>query len=167
MIQKFRNKGVVPNGGFVRYQDPNDGWTFAHPYYKRVVLMAHEHRVANNLSIPHDWETWVEQRICEATPGACVELDNAPISAHPSKMEMATHFAGAMFRWLKSGFKITSWETFDARMTQCRGDAAAGIPRCPYFHTSSGGWNFVHCEKCGCSKLKLFVSSERCPIGKW
>lgn len=152
----------------MRYQDPDDGWTFAHPYYSRVVLMAHAHRVEVGLSIPHDWEAWVELRICEATPSACYEVADAPVEPSGSSWtKKALQFGQAMFSWAAAGFPVTTWDQFKARLQQCEGDAELGIPRCPQYHVSKGGIGLTHCGACGCTKLKLFVFSERCPIGKW
>ncbi len=171
-MKRFLRKGVVPPGGRVRYRDPDDGWECAHPYYGRVVMLAHEHRVEKNLPIPHNWEQWVEDQICRATDGACIEIDaesaaKAAAELSPSWLKMATHFAGAMFKWAASGFSVVSWDTFKERMTQCRGDEEAGVPRCQYYHPSQGGWSLVHCGACGCARQKLFLATERCPKGKW
>ncbi len=171
-MKRFLRKGVVPPGGRVRYRDPDDGWEYAHPYYGRVVLLAHAHRVSAGLPIPHDWEQWVEDQICRATSAACIEADPAELAraraeTSPGWLSMAAHFAGAMLRWAASGFATVSWDAFKARMTICRGDPDTDIPRCPHYHPSQGGWSFVHCGKCGCARQKLFLASEKCPLGKW
>ena len=66
---------------------------------------------------------------------------------------------GAVSRFARSGFTPTDAETLANRETTCRScdlwDAAAinGTGRC---------------RKCGCSTwVKLRMTSEQCPLGKW
>lgn len=162
-----KDRGVVPPGGLCHYQDPDDGWSFSHPYYDHVKTTAWKHRREHALPIPADWDSFFDAQFCRATPQACVEVPAPPAERAPTLVQMATQFTRSMTNWAMSGFRVTSWEEYKARQLQCAGDAATNAPRCPYF-ASWAGFALSRCEKCGCSAgVKLWLATERCPIGKW
>ncbi len=80
--------------------------------------------------------------------------------AEPTAAELAANFTRALARWLAAGLPITSEAEHAGRLAACREcplwDAAAlaGTGRCKH-------------PKCGCSKLKHWLKTERCPAGKW
>lgn len=160
------SKGTVPPGGYCRYRDPDDGWEFAHPYYDHVKNEAFRHRTSSNLEIPTDWDFFFDQAYCKSTPQACVEIQTIPESSPLSKTQLAINFARSMGQWAMSGFKIASAEVLKERHAQCEGDIEGGIPRCPHF-ASWNGFSIARCGKCGCSMLKTYIATEKCPIGKW
>jgi len=83
-----------------------------------------------------------------------------PLPEPPTIGEMLTNFAGAMLRWAGSGFPVVDEVTFRLRLEQCRAcrfwdeQARANAGKC-------------HHPKCGCTKAKLWLASEKCPIVKW
>lgn len=70
----------------------------------------------------------------------------------PTIPELVENFAGAMMRWAGAGFPTVSRETFDDRLVAC---------------TSCEHWTGSKCIKCGCYRLKMWLSTEHCPIGNW
>lgn len=60
--------------------------------------------------------------------------------------------------WAKSGFKTVSKKEIDARLAICR--------KCEFWQ-EDGNFSLGRCEKCGCTKYKLYLKTESCPIGKW
>lgn len=72
--------------------------------------------------------------------------------------EPAKSFYQSVAKWAKSGFKTASKEKIDERLTVCRG--------CEFWQ-ESGNYSLGRCEKCGCTKYKLYLATESCPIGKW
>lgn len=78
----------------------------------------------------------------------------------PSITELSTNFAGAMLRWTKAGFKTSNLPTYKIRYAACLccdywdGSARMGLGKC-------------NAPGCGCTKIKLWLASEKCPIGKW
>ena len=161
-------RGVVPPGGKVRYRDPDDGWEYSHPYRGMVEREARKHRMEKGLEIVVDWERWIEERICEATPQACLEVAEVEGIDEPQRWgKLALQFAKAMFTWGAQGFKVMGWGAFRLRLEQCQGHEGKGIKRCGYYRASPGGIGFARCGKCGCTRVKLFLWTEKCPIGKW
>lgn len=160
----IQNPGLVPPGGRVRYRDPDDGWTCSHPYFLRVKILAHAHRVSASLPIPYDWDEWFIQRVCESTPGYCVDTGPAPSESKLSLLTMAANFARSMATWAREGFPLVSYATFRERYLTCSGDETH--PRCPHFRQ----WNsfgLTKCGACGCFSVKLKLATEKCPRGKW
>ena len=160
-----KNRSQVPPGGKCRYQDPDTGVVLQHPYYERLKGMAKSHRLDRGLSIPHDWDEWFDQQFCTATPQACLEIPEVKMEKRPGFLEMAKSFTSSMVRWLSQGMPVVPYETFQARYRQCAGDPD-GTPRCPEFH-SFKLFGLARCGRCGCSSVKLHLSTEKCPLGKW
>lgn len=80
--------------------------------------------------------------------------------APPTIVELLGNFAGAIGRIARRGLRFVDASAYAARLEQCRGcpqwDEAgfAGLGRCRH-------------RKCGCSRLKLLLATESCPIGNW
>ena len=78
----------------------------------------------------------------------------------PTPSQMVENFAEAVKEWAGAGFAVASRETAMARGSTCGQcdlwDAAArlGLGKC-------------NSPKCGCTMLKWFLASSRCPEGKW
>jgi hypothetical protein len=74
--------------------------------------------------------------------------------------ELAGNFAGAMTRWIAAGAPVVSAETYAARAAVCEGcehwDGAArlGLGKCK-------------APGCGCTSLKRWLATEKCPLTKW
>lgn len=160
-----KNRSQVPPGGKCRYQDPDTGVVLQHPYYERLKAMAHQHRVVRGLSIPHDWEAVFDREFCRATPSACLEVPDGKTEKQPGLFELAGRFTAAMARWALSGFPVVGYEVFKQRYRTCAGDED-GTPRCPEFKTFKP-FGFAKCGQCGCASVKLYLATEKCPLGKW
>lgn len=80
--------------------------------------------------------------------------------AEPSLRELSANFADAIARWSASGFKTATQDEYDSRAQICDGcdrwDAKArlGLGKC-----SAPG--------CGCTAMKRWLATEKCPLGKW
>lgn len=78
----------------------------------------------------------------------------------PTVGQMAENFVGAVSQWSKAGFPVVSEEVWRARAAVCEGceywDGAArfGLGKCRH-------------KKCGCTRFKRFLATEKCPLGKW
>lgn len=70
----------------------------------------------------------------------------------PSFYEMTHNFVGAMTEWVQAGFPVVSNDQFTDRLEACE--------QCQF-------WLGNRCSKCGCFKLKMWLKTEICPIGKW
>lgn len=70
----------------------------------------------------------------------------------PTLTELLTNFTGAMLRWGKAGFPILPQDKIRARLDVCQ---------------SCEHWTGSKCGKCGCRQFKLWMATERCPLGKW
>lgn len=83
-----------------------------------------------------------------------------PLPEPPTIPDMLGNFAGSMLRWAGSGFATVDEVAFRLRLAQCRAcefwdeAARAGAGKCNH-------------PRCGCTKAKLWLASERCPIARW
>jgi hypothetical protein len=75
----------------------------------------------------------------------------------PSAGTRAGNFARAMFRFVVEGMPIESRADAEARLSICESN------ECGFFDGS-----VCRHTKCGCfSKIKTFLTTEHCPLGKW
>ncbi len=101
--------------------------------------------------------------------GQCLEFSQAEqvssrivddLPEEPTAVELAGNFVGAMARWSTAGFATVSAEDYAARGAVCDacefwdGAARLGLGKC-------------NAPGCGCTKLKRWLSTEKCPLGKW
>ena len=78
----------------------------------------------------------------------------------PSALEMAGHAGVALAKWSAAGWPIAPAPVRAVRHAICRG--------CEFWDPA--GWvGFGKCrhQKCGCSRMKHALATERCPIDKW
>jgi hypothetical protein len=68
------------------------------------------------------------------------------------------NFAKSMKNWAKAGFKTVSEDKYNERLNICRS--------CNFWNEKAN-YSFGRCEKCKCTKMKLKLATESCPIGKW
>jgi len=84
----------------------------------------------------------------------------APRPQEPTAAELAANFSSALARWSAAGFPVVSRETYEARAAVCEpcefwdGAARLGLGKCRH-------------KKCGCTKMKRWLATEKCPLGKW
>lgn len=78
----------------------------------------------------------------------------------PTVLDMADHLGGALVKWAARGFPIADRGLRIHRLGLCRQcvhwreDARAGLGKCAH-------------PSCGCTKAKVFLKTEKCPIGRW
>lgn len=164
-MKTILDKARVPPGGFFRYKDPETGVGFSHPYFVQVEAMARRHRIANNLPIPTNWEAWLDDQICTATPSCPCEQEGG-FAASRGLFHLASRFARAMADWAASGFALVSDEALAARRLACEGNVDHA--RCSQWQAGAGRFGLGRCAACGCvGGLKSAIASETCPLGKW
>jgi hypothetical protein len=80
--------------------------------------------------------------------------------SEPRIQDSAKNLTTAISKWMKAGFPVANEKTISERKESClncqfwKKEARIGLGKC------------IH-EKCGCTKLKWWLSTESCPIGKW
>lgn len=70
----------------------------------------------------------------------------------------AMTFLHSMADWAAHGFKVVSDPELDARKQSCEA--------CQNWN-ADGYAGTGECKVCGCSRVKLYLAAQRCPIGKW
>jgi len=73
-------------------------------------------------------------------------------------LDMAKNFAREVKVWVKQGAPVVPQAEFEKRAHQCAA--------CEFFDADA----FMgrgKCNKCGCSSFKLFLSTSKCPDGRW
>lgn len=84
----------------------------------------------------------------------------APKLAEPTLADLASNFATAVQKWAAGGFNTVTKEDYGSRAAVCAvcefwdGSARAGLGKC-------------NAPGCGCTRLKRWLATERCPLGKW
>ena len=92
----------------------------------------------------------------EQASGAPTSFINREPLPQPSWDEMIGHLGTALVKWAASGFKIAPPEVRAERYAICRAcgywkdDGNLGLGKCTH-------------HKCGCTKAKFHLASERCP----
>ncbi len=78
----------------------------------------------------------------------------------PTVSELAANFAGSVLRWGAAGFPVASTELYTERAKICEA--------CEHWNpTARLGLGKCAAPKCGCTSLKRWLSTEKCPLGKW
>ena len=75
-----------------------------------------------------------------------------------SILEMAKNFAREVKVWVKGGAKVVSEQEFQKRAELCAA--------CEFYDAEAFGGH-GKCRQCGCSSFKLFLSTSKCPDGRW
>lgn len=149
-------------------QTPPGGWRWKHPETGQVIHAANPHGLFgavrqflgnNGFPIPLD----INQRIISdlddaiqkdmterGLPAYALVRDTEP----PSLAARIAQFGHSMKQWMADGVPVVSQEEFDRRLVSCH--------TCQYWGGSSA-FGYAACGKCGCSGLKLFLSTSRCP----
>jgi hypothetical protein len=68
------------------------------------------------------------------------------------------NLAKSMKNWAKAGFKTVNKAEYEKRLKICRS--------CEFWNEQAN-YSLGRCEKCKCTKMKLKLATESCPIGKW
>lgn len=92
----------------------------------------------------------------EAKNGKIVTCGD-PLPDTPSLTTRAGNLSKALFRWAVEGLPVESKESASARVAICETN------ECGFYDGS-----ICRHQKCGCfSKIKTFLTTEHCPLGKW
>ena len=93
-------------------------------------------------------------------PPDCIQIDEpSPILIRkPTLKQLAVNFYGEISKWATKGFKTTTQEQYQARLSTCRS--------CEHWNEEAN-MNFGKCAKCGCTGSKLWLASSKCPINLW
>jgi hypothetical protein len=151
-MKSFKEPNVVPPGGGWFWTHPETGYRVRGGNADQLFFFAKEYCRVNNLPIGLGFEQRIIDDICNELPDICTDTEP------PSPAEMARQFTRAAFQWTRNGFPIVSAEQYAERLSTCQacdrwnGEAVFGLGRC---------------GKCGCTGLKLYASTENCPLGKW
>lgn len=100
--------------------------------------------------------------ITDATLDTAIERRATRPGGGPTIVGMVKSFATATARWAKAGLPIADEQQFNARLAACRA--------CPKgFWKEGARFGLGRCDApgCGCTKLKLWMATERCPLGFW
>ena len=114
--------------------------------------MVEEYNANNGFPPITDLKQKIIEYICSKDPSFCNNTEP------PSFAERAKSFAFAAKEWVESGFKHVTHEQFEERKSICA--------QCPYWRGDSA-FGYGSCGKCGCSGLKLYLPSQKCPDGRW
>ncbi len=75
-----------------------------------------------------------------------------------SLIKMLTNFSKEMKKWVKEGAEVVTEDQLAERARLCTA--------CEFWDQEAFG-GFGKCKKCGCSGMKLYLSTSKCPIDKW
>lgn len=151
-MKSFKTPNVVPPGGGWIWNHPETGDQIYGGSADMLISNAREYCRRNHLPIGLNFEQNIIDSVCARLPDIC--SDTEP----PTPMEMAAKFARAAVTWVANGATVVSPEQFQQRLDTCRacerwnGEAFFGLGRC---------------GKCGCSGVKLYMDTEKCPLSKW
>ena len=86
--------------------------------------------------------------------------NNAKDIPEPNAIDLLSNFSTAVSKWVLAGFPVLSEKEFNKRFEFCS--------NCKFWD-SSVRFNLGKCKhnKCGCTKFKLWLKTEKCPIEKW
>lgn len=95
--------------------------------------------------------------------GNCNQQSKA-MPAEPSMKNMAVNLVSALGAWAAAGFPVLSAEDARARGEQCSGSETK--PKCAHWQPDARA-GFGKCRLCGCTNLKWWLATAKCPIQKW
>ena len=87
-----------------------------------------------------------------------ITMLNEVTTIMPNGFDMIRNFGTSIAAWATSGFLIADKETFTRRLAICEA--------CPFWNPRAR-FALGKCEKCGCTKLKHWLATERCPDKRW
>ncbi len=118
------------------------------------------HYGATCMQCPLSPPRWGKYGRCTAPTSFGLAAPLAPPTSEPTLADLATNFTGAVARWAGQGFPTVPAEQYVARAAVCEacefwdGTARLGLGKC-------------NAPGCGCTKLKRWLATEKCPLGKW
>lgn len=99
----------------------------------------------------------MDPKVHETLRAKHIRPDPAP---EPTLAELASNFTTATARWAAAGFTVVNAADYAARSTACEacefwdGAARLGLGKCGH-------------AKCGCTRFKRWLATEKCPMGAW
>jgi hypothetical protein len=88
----------------------------------------------------------------------------SPEVSLPTLPELARNFLAATAAWAKAGFPVRTEAEAARILAICKGSADGLQPACPEW---LGDALIPRCRKCGCTTLKPWLATEKCPLQKW
>ena len=156
-----KEPGLVPPGGVFKYhQRETDQW-FQHAHLQTLIGLVRQHRDANGLPVGSRFAQEIENFACEQLGDFCGEKKD-DWSMNP--VARAARFAKALWEWAKGGMPVVTTEVLDARRLKCQGDDST--PPCKQWR-GDRGFLQAACGKCGCTAVKQYLATEKCPLGRW
>lgn len=140
-----------PRGGLWHYTHPISGAKFSSHQLGAIKYSIWKHEESNGY--PQTPEAEIEHQLCINHPASCGENK-------PKLLARAANFVTDMAHWAKQGFPLAGEEDLQKRLDICQA--------CEYWSGLKGGSLLsAGCRKCGCTGLKLALSTTSCPDGRW
>jgi len=139
--------------GLWRYTHPITGVKFGGAFsLGRMVAMVEDYNKANNIDPIVGLYQKIIDYMCEQEPDWCMSTEP------PTLAQRLKTFSQAAVDWAANGFKNVPHDVFEARKSICL--------QCHYWKGEMA-FGYGGCGKCGCSGLKLFLPTQKCPDGRW
>ena len=148
---------------------PPGGWRWVHPETKHVITAgsfedlvrgARLFLLNNDFPVPREFGQELLRSMDDAVQDDMHARGLPPYqlvrtTEKPTLTQMARRFAHEARSWASSGFKHVSQEVYEQRLDKCE--------TCGFWQGESA-FGYGRCGKCGCSGLKLFLATTRCPL---
>lgn len=153
-MRKVRDNSAGAIGGLWIWKHPETGFVVRHSNYAGCRIEVKRFLRANNYPIGGNFEEEFEENLCaNGAPNLCEEF------IPPTLLEKMSAFAQALYRAGKQWREpMVTADVLQERRDICEA--------CNFYGGSTSILR-VACQKCGCTSLKQFLTSSRCPIGKW
>lgn len=155
-MKKVRDNSSGPAGGAWRWRDTETGYLITHSNYRGLRHEVIKFLKANNRPIGIAFDEQFEENICaNMPPQVCMEF------IPPTMLEKMGTLAKALYQVARHAKEpLVSAEELQRRREICAD--------CNFFGHSQSLIK-VACRRCGCSGLKLVLTSSQCPLNppKW
>lgn len=153
MPLKPKNPDAPAKGMLWKFKNPEDNHFLQALHYDALKKKVRDYRRLNNYPIGSNFDSDFDANLCShADSNDCYDDTIPPLT------KRAVKFAKAMVNWAGSGFKTRSKEEVERVMNICEG--------CEHYTGESSPFK-IACRRCGCSAKKLYIATEKCPIGRW
>lgn len=156
------NPQETPPGGW-RWRHPETGYLVHSSTATGLISAARAFLHENNYPVPADLEQRIWQWMNEDVQRDMEKRGLPPFvflhnTEPPTLLDRARSFAWAAKDWMRSGMPVTTHDVVQSRLETCR--------TCGYWSGESSPFHTA-CRKCGCTGIKMWMATSRCPIGKW
>lgn len=145
----YKRPEMVPPGGGWLYIHAETGTKITSSSAENLVIKAKKWHKDNNFPVPVDFAQIIATQVCARCPEFCYSTEP------PTAADKAREFAVAASRWIKQRAPVVSEEVFLERKEKCESCELYGGTRT---------FGFIGCGKCGCTGLKLYLATEKCPL---